>query len=157
MTGEVQLFTEKQERFGRMIIKLVAPVQVLLYRLSRGRIANTFNGGRVALVTMVGRRSGKRRTLPLVYAEDKGRIIFAASQGGMSRHPLWYHNIMAYPEIEIQIGATRRMMHVTLAKAAEESKLWGKLDKAYPDFNEYRMRAKMNNRKIPLLIASPRG
>lgn len=151
---EVKPYTEGQEKFGRLFIRLLARVQVLLYRLSQGRIANTFNGGPVALVTMVGRRSGKRRTLPLVYAlTSDGGVVLAASQGGMSHHPLWYHNIVAHPEIEVQIGAKRMMMRASVAGVTEEKTLWPKLDKVYPDFSDYRLRAKMNNRKIPLFLA----
>ena len=153
--AQVEPYTKQQERFGHAMIKFVAIIQVALYRLSGGRIANRFNGGKVALVTMTGRRTGKRRTLPLVYAMDGNRILFAASEGGMSRHPAWYHNMKANREVEIQVGAQRKMMRVVEAKTSEETKLWDKLDAAYPDFKEYRLRAKMSNRKIPILVAQP--
>lgn len=154
---EVQIFTEQQERIGRFFIRYTAKVQVLIYKLSGGKLGNRFNGGPVALVTMIGKRSGKRRTLPLVFAKDGDRVILAASQGGMSSHPVWYHNLVANPEVEIQIGAKRMMMRVNEAKSSETNALWNKLDEIYPDFVEYRIRAKMNNRSIPLLVASLRS
>lgn len=153
---EVEPYTKGQERFGRFLIRMFGSIQVFLYKISKGRIANKFNGAHVVVVTMVGRRTGKRRARPLVYAVDGERIIFAASQGGMSSNPLWYHNMMAHPEIEVQIGAKHRMMRVGVAKAEEEKKLWAILDAAYADFKDYRLRAKMTNRKIPLLVAEPR-
>jgi deazaflavin-dependent oxidoreductase (nitroreductase family) len=154
---QVEPYTKEQERYGHFLIKTVAAVQVLLYKLSGGRIANTFRGGKVILATMTGRKTGKRRTLPLVYAMHGKRVILAASEGGMSRHPSWYHNMKANPEVEIQIGPERRMMRVVEAKVSEEKALWEKLDAAYPEFKEYRLRAKMSNRKIPILVAEPRG
>ena len=154
---EVELMTPGQERFGRRFIRTIAKVQVFLYRASGGRIAKTFNGGQVALVTMLGRRTGRRITLPLVYAEDGKNILFAASQGGMSTHPIWYHNLVANPDVEIQIGQKRMKCRMREATDAEAPALWAKLETVYPDFAEYRERAKLSQRKIPLLIMEPRA
>ena len=153
---EVKAFTPGQERFGRRLIKMVAKLQVFVYRLSGGKLWNTFNGGQVALLTMMGRRSSKLRTLPLVYAKDGDNIIFAASQGGMSKHPIWYHNLVAHPDVDVQVGKQSRQMRMRELEGEERDQIWPKLDAAYPDFVEYRARAKLNNRVIPLLLMEPR-
>ncbi len=153
---EVKLFTEGQERFGKGFIRLLARMQVPVYRLTGGRLWATFNGGPVALFTMKGRRSGRRRTVPLVYARNGEQVIIAASLGGMSRHPVWYHNMMASPEVEVQEGSLRRSMQVRQANSTEEDALWPKLYEVYPDFAEYRERAGMAGRHIPLLVLDPR-
>ena len=152
---EIKPFTAGQERFARRIIHIVARIQVWLYRYSGGRLLGTFNGGPVALFTMTGRRSGRQRTLPLVYARNGEQVIIAASQGGMSTHPIWYHNMMANPEVEVQEGAVRHTMRVHQANASEEDALWPFLDRVYPDFAEYRQRADMIGRHIPLLVLEP--
>ena len=151
----VKVFTPGQERFGRRIIKVIARLQVLVYLLTGGRVWNRFNGGPVALLKYTGRRSGKYRTLPLVYAEDGENVIFAASQGGMSKHPIWYHNLVANPFVKVQIGSKARKMKMREPEGDERDRLWSRLDAVYPDFAEYRERAKLNNRVIPLLLMEP--
>lgn len=153
---EVKPFTQDQERFGKRFIKLLAHMQVWVYRLSGGRLWKKFNGGPVALFTMKGRHSGRQRTLPLVYARNGEQVIIAASLGGMSTHPAWYHNMMAHPEVEVQEGSHCRSMRVRQANASEEENLWPKLYEVYPDFAEYRERAGMVGRHIPLLVLAPR-
>ena len=153
---QVQVYTSGQERFGHVFMRVIGPLQVWIYRLSGGRWANTFNGGKVALLTMTGRRSGRKITVPLVYAEDGDNILFAASKGGMSKHPVWYRNLVAYPEVEVQVGAQRSKRRMREASEAEAPALWAKLDAVYPDFSEYRERARLKKRVIPLLIMEPR-
>ncbi len=153
----VTLMTPGQERFGRWMIKYVARLQVLVYRLSKGKFLNTFNGGAVVLVEMRQRDTGKFQTLPLVYAQDGENVLIAASLGGMSRHPNWYHNLVACPRVVIQIGAERRKVLAREVESQEEADaVWAKLDEAYPDFAEYRERATLSARRIPLFVLEPR-
>lgn len=156
MSKPVEVYTEGQERFGHWFMRVLGPLQATIYRLSGGRLAKTFNGGQVALVTMTGRRSGRKITIPLVYAEDGDNLIFAASKGGMSKHPIWYHNLVACPDVEVQVGAVRSARRMREATEEEAPALWAKLEEVYADFAEYRERAKLKQRVIPLLIMEPR-
>jgi len=154
----VTQMTPGQERFGRWMIKHVAWLQALIYRLSKGRFLNTFNGGAVVLVRMRRRDTGRYQTLPLVYARDGENVLIAASLGGMSRHPNWYYNLAACPRVVIQIGAQRRKMLAREVEVQEEADaVWAKLDEAYPDFAEYRERATLASRRIPLFVLEPRS
>ena len=153
-SAENKPYTSQQEKFGKAIIKRICRIQTWFYRLTGGRFANRFNGGQVVLVGITGRKSGKRRVIPLVYAPDGDNIILAASMGGMSKHPIWYLNMRDNPKVDIQIGKDKRDMVAEHADDKDAERLWGLLDKAYPDFVSYRERAK-DFREIPLLVLKP--
>lgn len=153
----VQRYTERQEKFGRFFIKNVARLQVWIYRLSGGRLANTFtHGAPVALLTTIGRLSGRKRTVPVLFLERGDDVVVVASQGGMSTHLVWYRNLTADPSVEVQIGSRRRAMSARYASADEEARLWPPLIEMYPDFIAYRARAE-GVRKIPVMILEPVG
>ncbi len=150
----IQPYTPGQEKLGRRLIRVIGALTVWAYRATGGRIGNRFRGGPVALLTTIGRRSAKPRTTPVVFCEDGDKVILAASLGGMSTHPSWYRNIEKTPQVHIQIGARRRPMRVRVADPQDES--WEKLIAVYPEFRDYRERAAMAGREIPLLILEPR-
>ena len=153
----IEAMTPRQERFGRWMIRHVARWQAVVYQLSKGRWGRRFLGaGQVGLLTFTGRRSGRRRTVPLVYARDGERVFLAASQGGMSTHPMWYHSLRESPEVWFQIGAEKRAMRVReVDDDAERQRGWRQLCAVYPAFDEYRRRAALSERAIPLLALEP--
>ncbi len=153
---EIIRMTAGQERFGKFMIRYLCRLQIVIYRLSGGRVWNTFLGGKVGLLGVVGCRSGTMRTVPVVFAEDSaGRIVLAASQGGMSTHPAWYFNLRNSETATFQIGAKRRHMAVHMAGEDEEKPLWELLQQAYPDFADYRERAALAHRRIAVFVLTP--
>ena len=115
-----------------------------------GRVGGRFlRGAPVLLLTTQGRRSGEPRTAPLLYLEDGGRIVIVASKGGMSHHPLWYRNLQADPECEVEIGRERRVVRARVATAEEKRDLWPKLLAMYRDYADYQARTE---RDIPVVI-----
>ena len=147
-------YTERQERFGEWFIKNLGRMQVRVYEWTGGRVWNRFLGAPCAILTTTGRRSGKRRKVPLLFMEDGDRVVMVASKGGMSKAPVWYHNLCANPEAEIQIGGRKRRMVAREATPDEESELWPRLDAIYPNYAEYRARCE-GVRHIPVLIFEP--
>ena len=146
-------WTPTQERIGSVAIKFMSMLNVWLFRLSGGRLGARFPGGaQVCLVTVIGRRTGQPHTVPLLYLPDGEEIVLVASKGGMSHHPLWYHNMIANPRVEVEIGSTRRPMTVREATDAEKTRLWPQLVKMYPDYDTYQART---TRQIPVLICRP--
>jgi deazaflavin-dependent oxidoreductase (nitroreductase family) len=139
--------------FIKPIMRVMSAANVWIYRTSGGKVWGKFNGSEVCLVTMTGRKSGRRITIPLIYIPDGDDVLIVASQGGMDRHPIWYGNLVANPEIEIQAGAEVRKMVARQASASEKVDLWPKLLAVYPDFDEYQARTE---RDIPVMICSPR-
>jgi len=149
---EPKPFTPTQERLGHIVIRLVSVLNVLVYRLSKGRLGGRFRGGApVLLLTTVGRKSGVRRTAPVLYLADGNRFVVVASKGGFSTHPLWYKNLESNPNVEIEVGGERQKMTARRASEAEKRTLWPRLVAMYRDFDDYQARTK---REIPVVILS---
>jgi deazaflavin-dependent oxidoreductase (nitroreductase family) len=147
-------WTPAQERIATVVIRLMTAANVAVFRWTGGWLGSRFlRGAPVCLVTTTGKRTGERRPIALIYLEDGANLVFVASKGGMSHHPSWYHNMMAHPEIEVEVDGTTRSMRVRRATAAEKATLWPRLCAIYPDYDDYQART---TRDIPVMIASPR-
>jgi F420H(2)-dependent quinone reductase len=146
--------TAFQERLGRVAVRWMTSANTAAYRLSNGRVAAHVPGGApICLLTTTGRRSGRPRTVPLLYLpHDDDQIVVVASHGGMSSHPAWYLNLVADPRATVAIGPQRRSMTARPASDAERSRLWSALTAVYPNFDAYQRRT---NRVIPVLILAP--
>jgi F420H(2)-dependent quinone reductase len=145
-------WTPTQERLASVVVRLMTAANVWIYRLSGGRLGGTFlRGAPVCLVTTRGKRSGQLRTVALLYVADGDDIVLVASKGGMSHHPAWYHNMLAHPEVEVQIGAITRPMRARQASDVEKAALWPKLVAMYRDYDDYQART---TRNIPVMILS---
>jgi deazaflavin-dependent oxidoreductase (nitroreductase family) len=146
-------FTPEQERLGLAAVKLMNRINVWLYRVSSGRIGNKFlRGAPVCLLTVRGRKTGEPRTVALLYLADGDDVIVVASLGGMSKHPLWYRNLEAKPDVTLQIGATARAMTARRVSDEEKAALWPRLTAMYRDFDDYQGRT---TRNIPVIRLSP--
>jgi F420H(2)-dependent quinone reductase len=106
------------------------------------------------LLDHVGAKSGTRRTAPLLYVEDGEDVVIVASKGGYPKHPAWYHNLLANPDTEAQIGSEVRRVHARVATPEERERLWGLAVKAYRGYEDYAARSK--GREIPLIVLEPR-
>jgi len=147
-------FTKREEWIGSVAIKLMSDLNTWLFRLSGGWIGGRFlQGAPILLLITTGRKSGEPRTAPLLYLRDGDNLVVVASKGGMSHSPGWYHNMVAHPDVEVEIGASRRPMRARRASAAEKAALWPRLVAMYPDYAQYQART---TRDIPVLILSPR-
>ena len=127
-------------------------IAIWLFRLSGGRLGSRFSGAPVCLVTVKGRKTGQPRTVPLLYLQHGDELVLVASKGGMSHHPVWYHNMMANPRVEVEIGQEKRTMTVRRASDEEKQRLWPELVKMYADYDQYQART---TRNIPVLVLSP--
>lgn len=143
-------YTAREERIGTAVINVMSRLNTWVYRASGGRIAGRFPGGApVLLLTTIGRKSGQRRTAPLLYLQDGERYVVVASKGGMSHHPLWYKNLEANPRVEVEVAGRTATMTARRASAADKAALWPKLLAMYPSFAEYQARTE---RDIPVVI-----
>ena len=126
-----------------------------IYRLTGGRIGHRLPGlPPTLLLDHIGARSGTRRTTPLLYIDDPPNVVIVASKGGFPRHPAWYHNLVAHPDTEVQIGSEHRAVRARLATEPERDRLWPRAVKAYSGYRDYQRRA---GRMIPLVILEPRS
>jgi deazaflavin-dependent oxidoreductase (nitroreductase family) len=146
-------FTPRQERIANVAIRAASAINTWVYRVSGGKVGGRFlRGAPVMLLTTTGRRSGRRRTVPVLYLRRGEDVVIAASKAGMSQHPLWYRNLKSNPEVEIEIGTERRAMRARTAMAGEKAELWPRLVAMYRDFDDYQARTE---RDIPVVILSP--
>jgi deazaflavin-dependent oxidoreductase (nitroreductase family) len=104
------------------------------------------------LLTTKGRRSGKPRSLPLIYGMADDNYVVIASKGGMPEHPLWFLNLEAEPECELQVGAKSVIARARVAGGAEYKRLWEQLAEIYPPYLDYR---KATERTIPVVVLVP--
>ena len=154
MASAPRPYTKREVAFANPIIKLMSRANTWIYRATNGRVGGRFlRGAPVLLLTTVGRKSGAPRVAPLIYGRDGDRVLLIASKGGMDHHPLWYHNLVATPEVEVQIGAEVRRMIARTASPAEKKALWSKMVALYRDYDDYQARTA---RDIPLVILTPR-
>ena len=148
-------WTPTEERLGSLAVRAMSAVNTWIFRASGGRFGSRFlRGAPVLLLTTTGAKSGVRRTTPLIYLADGPGVVLVASKGGMSHSPAWYHNLMANPECEVQIGSRTTRVVARRANAAEKAALWPKLVAIYRDYDEYQART---SRDIPVLILTPHG
>jgi deazaflavin-dependent oxidoreductase (nitroreductase family) len=102
----------------------------------------------------VGRRSGEPRLTPLLYLEvGDGRLSVVASNGGDDRTPAWTHNLLARPEVEVDVAGEHRAYRAALATAAERADLWPRAVAMYKSFSDYQAKT---DREIPMVVLTPR-
>ncbi len=136
------------------LFRLLVDAHVFLYRATEGRVGGRMGGMSALLLTTTGRRSGRARTIPLTYYEDEGNPVLVASYGGSPRHPAWFLNLRARPEVEVQRGADRRPMRAEIAEAGTRARLWPQITRAHPQYAGYQNRTR---REIPLVVLRPIG
>lgn len=123
-----------------------------LYRLSGGRVGGRLWGLRVVLLTTTGRRTGKRRTVPLCSLRDGENVVVIGSYGGLDRPPAWWLNLEAHPDALLENGRNRRPVRARTASPEERSRLWAEVTAQAPGYLEYERRT---DREIPVVILEP--
>lgn len=141
------------------LLKYGSALNVWVYRRTGGRVMGTwrigaaFPGGvPVCLLSHTGRKTGQVRTTPLLFLPDRERVVVVASQGGLPRHPQWYYNVLANPEVTVQVRGDLRAMRARVATEDERAELWPRLVDLYADFASYQS---WTDRVIPVVICEP--
>ncbi|MFF7203674.1 MULTISPECIES: nitroreductase family deazaflavin-dependent oxidoreductase [unclassified Streptomyces] len=123
--------------------------QVELFESSGGSKGTTLRGMPVIILTTRGAKSGKIRKSPLMRVEHEGEYAVVASLGGAPKHPVWYHNVVADPRVELQDGAVRQDMTAREVTGEEKAVWWARAVEAYPDYADYQ---KKTDREIPVFV-----
>ena len=150
MAANSQTFNPRP--FGPVVAnaqRFVTGFHTFIYRLSGGRIGGRIVGSPVLLLTTIGRKSGKERTLPLIYLTDEDTIVLVASNGGVAKHPLWWLNLQANPQATVQIRSRIVTLMATVAEGEERNRLWSRLVAMYPGYADYQKRTP---REIPVVL-----
>ena len=128
------------------------------YRANGGKIAQgMFANAPLLLLTTTGAKSGQPRTNPLVYSKDGDKLVIIASKGGAPSHPDWYRNILANPEVKVEVathsGVEQFAAHARIAEGDERQRLYDAQAALMPNFAEYQ---KKTAREIPVIVLEPR-
>jgi proline iminopeptidase len=120
------------------------------YRETGGKVGHIWReGSTILLLTTTGRKSGEKRTAPLIYAKDGDRYIIVASKGGAPEHPGWYQNIEKTPEVELQVEGEVFKARAHDAKGEERARLWKLANTVWKYYDDY---AKKTEREIPVVV-----
>jgi deazaflavin-dependent oxidoreductase (nitroreductase family) len=132
---------------------LFGPEHVRVYRETNGEHGYNWRGTTILLLNTKGRRTGEERTMPLIHRTDDGRWVVVASKGGWAANPLWYENLVADPDVTIQVKDEVIPVHAETAHGPERERLWSLMTEVWPPYDEYQTRT---DREIPVVILSRR-
>jgi deazaflavin-dependent oxidoreductase (nitroreductase family) len=119
------------------------------FRAHNGIVGGPFEGAPMVLVTTVGAKSGQQRTTPLVYLPEGDRVVIFASAAGSTKHPAWYHNLVANPSVIAEVGDQRFEATANEITGDERDRLYAEQVKRMPGFAEYEEKA--GERTIPVI------
>lgn len=122
------------------------------FRANDGQVTGDFAGRPLLLLTTTGAKTGEERVTPLIYTKEGDSFLVTAADGGSDRHPGWYYNLKANPEVVVEVGGMRHRAVATVAEGAEHDRLFDKRVAETPRFGEYQAKTA---RKIPIVLLTP--
>src|SRR6188472_1470830 len=119
------------------------------YRANGGKVTGMFANTSLLLLTTTGAKSGKPRVAPLAYTKDNGRLVIMASKGGTPTNPDWYRNLLAHPDVTVELGTESFRARATVTQGAERQRLFDQMAAQMPGFAEYQ---RNTTRQIPVIV-----
>ena len=123
------------------------------FRANEGKVGGYWEGRPLLLLTTTGARSGQRHTTPTMYLRDGDRLLVFASKGGAPTHPDWYHNLVAHPQVTVEVGAETYEATATVLSGEERDRLFARQAELFPQFAGYQAKT---TRKIPVIALQRR-
>ena len=123
------------------------------FRSNGGRVGGPFAGAPILLLTTTGAKTGKQRTNPLAYLPDGERVVVFASKAGAPTNPDWYHNLVAHPDVTIEVDGETRPVRARVTQGAERDELFSRQKQAMPGFADYEAKT---DRVIPVVALEHR-
>ncbi|HEY3189529.1 MAG TPA: nitroreductase/quinone reductase family protein [Solirubrobacteraceae bacterium] len=139
---------------GKLFITVFPAIDRRLLALTRGKLS-TGLGAPVVLLHVRGAKSGIERTTPLLATKQGDDVVLIASKAGAAKHPAWFHNVKANPDVEVTMDGRRRPMRAKIAEGPERERLWAIACDHYSGYATYQRRA--GAREIPVVNLRPRG
>jgi deazaflavin-dependent oxidoreductase (nitroreductase family) len=134
-------------------LRRLGKFNVPVYRATRGRLMGKVNRAPVLLLTTTGRKSGQRRTAPVLFLRDGAGVVVIGSNAGNARPPAWALNLLSNPDADIQIRGERRAVRARVAEGEERERLWRAANEQYGGFDDYERRT---GRDIRVFVLEPR-
>ncbi|MBA2362483.1 MAG: nitroreductase family deazaflavin-dependent oxidoreductase [Chloroflexia bacterium] len=137
-------------RWGNRAMRMASAMHIQLYRRTGGRLGGAFPGGApVLLLHTTGRKTGSKRTTPLLYIVDRDDLVVIASAGGAAKHPAWWLNLRAQPAATVQVGRDTIPVRAEEATGDEREHLWARAVDVYSGYAGYH---KKTSRRIPVVV-----
>lgn len=119
------------------------------FRAKGGRAAGMLRGMPLLLLHHTGAKTGTERISPLVYHTVQGGYAIFASKGGYPTNPDWYHNLVAQPEVSVEVGSETVPVRARVTEGDERERIWSKQKEDFPNFAEYEAKT---SRQIPVIV-----
>ena len=154
MTGSERETSAEKDLSGplRLGLKLGSGAHTRVYRATGGRLFGRMGKSPILLLNTVGRKTGRKRTSPLLYVMDGEDFVIIASKGGAPAHPAWYLNLKANPDATVEVGDREVRVRAEEVDSEEKVRLWQKMVEMYPTYDDYQRKTE---REIPLLVLRP--
>ena len=123
------------------------------FRATRDAPGGPLNGRPVVLLTTIGAKSGQRRTTPMMSIFDEGRLIVIASNAGAPTHPDWYRNLVANPNVTVEVGKETYDATAVVLEGVQRQEIWSRVVARYPFFGEHQAKI---TRQIPVIMLKRR-
>lgn len=123
------------------------------FRTNHGRVGGNFDGAPLLLLHTTGARSGAARINPMMYLADGERYLVFASKAGSDRNPDWYYNLIANPDVQIEVGDATVAVQAIELKGEERDTFYAEQSRRYPGFGGYQ---RATDRVIPVVALTPR-
>lgn len=124
------------------------------FRANAGRVGPPFEGAPMVLLTTVGAKSGKERVSPLVYTKDGANLVIIASAAGADNRPAWFHNLVANPEVTLEVGTEKYQARASVPGEPERTRLYDEQAALMPGFKGYQEKT---SRIIPVVVLERLG
>ncbi len=118
------------------------------FRANGGKVGGFFENSTLLLLHTIGAKSGLPRVNPMMYVADGERLVVVASKAGAPTNPAWYHNLVANPEVQVEVGTEQFQAKATVTSEPERTQLYQKIAEKFPGFAEY---AQKTTRVIPVV------
>ena len=144
-----QILLKKAKR-AKQLLKYISRLNAFIYRITNGKLSNKWAGQYpIMILTVRGKKTGKKRHIPLIKVLKDNQPILVASLGGMPMNPDWFYSVCANPKIEIQIGSNKKTYTARRLPKTEKSSIWPIVCSHYPDYQVYQDRT---TRDIPVFL-----
>lgn len=134
--------------------ELFGAEHVRVYRETGGERGYHWHGATILLLTTTGRKSGEPRTMPLIHRTDGDRWVVVASKGGWPHDPIWFLNLQADPNADIEVPGEKVPVRAYVADGEERERLWKLMNEEWPAYDSYQ---ENTDRQIPVVVLERRS